>query len=104
VDDGGPLLDVGDIVRVCYTRGLVRKLPDLRAGRDVQVTEWNAPDIPRAVLESIEREAVDVLEGEWGHPKAGDPIQVDVIDLETDSDVVTIQAFNRGISLIDLCR
>ena len=46
VEDGGPLLDVGDIVRVCYTRGLVRKLSDLRSGRDVQVTEWNAPDIP----------------------------------------------------------
>jgi hypothetical protein len=65
-----PPLDADDIVRVCYTRGLIRKLSDLRAGRDVHVTEWNAPHIPPAVLASIEREAVAALEGDWGDPKA----------------------------------
>jgi hypothetical protein len=99
-DDTGPRIDVADIVRVCFTRGLVQKISDLRSGRGVQVTEWNAPDIPPAVLESIEAEALDELVGEWGNPKAGDPIQVEIIDLETDHDVITIQVFNRGISLI----
>jgi hypothetical protein len=42
---------------------------------------------------------VDVLEGEWGDPKAGDPIQVDLLDLETDTDVVSIEVFNRAIFL-----
>jgi hypothetical protein len=65
----------------------------------VQVTEWEAPRIPQDVLDSIEREAVDTLEGEWGNPKAAAPIQVDVLDLETDTDVVSIEVFNRAIFL-----
>src|SRR5207253_7032762 len=88
------------LTRVIYTRGMVGKLSDLRSGRGVRVTEWEAPHIPEAVLSSIEREAVDTLEGEWGDPKAGDPIQVDVIDLETDTDVVSIEVFNRAIILL----
>lgn len=100
VEGDEPLLDVRDIVHVCYTRGLVKKLSDLRAGRSVRVTEWTAPHIPQAVLDSIEREAIDALEGEWGDPKVGDPIQVDVIDLETDEDVVSLHVFNRAICLL----
>jgi hypothetical protein len=52
------------------------------------------------VLDSIERESVDALEGEWGDPKLGDPIQVDVIDLETDTDIFSIEVFNRAICLV----
>jgi SEC-C motif len=94
-----PIVDVRELTRVCYTRGFVSKLSDLRSGRGVLVTEWEAPHIPPSVLDSIEREAVDVLEGEWGNPKVGTPIQVDIIDLETDNDVVSIEVFNRAILL-----
>jgi hypothetical protein len=100
VEDAAPILDVRDLVRVCYTRGFVNKLSDLRAGHGVRVTEWEGPQIPHAVLKSIEREGIDALEGEWGDPKAGDPIQVDVIDLETENDVVSIHVFNRAIGLL----
>jgi hypothetical protein len=95
-----PILDVRAMRRVCYTRGFVKKLSDLRSGRGVRVTEWEAPHVPQEVLDSIAREAVDVLEGQWGDPKAGDPIQVDVLDLETETDIVSIEVFNRAISLI----
>jgi hypothetical protein len=100
IEEDAPILDVDAITRVCYTRGFVSKLSDLRSGRGVQVTEWEAPQIPQEVLDSIEREAVETLEGEWGDPKAADPIQVDVIDLETDTDVVSIEVFNRAIFLV----
>lgn len=93
------VLDVGAITHVSYTRGLVKKLSDLRRGHGVRVTEWEAPHIPQAILDCIEREEIAALEGEWGEPKAGDPIQVDVIDLETAEDVVSIEIFNRAISL-----
>ena len=99
IEDGMPVLDVRAITRVCYTRGFVSKVSHLRSGRDVQVTEWEAPRIPQAVLDSVEREAVDLLVGEWGDPKAGDPMQVDVIDLETDEDLISIELFNRAIGL-----
>lgn len=99
-DDDVPIIDVHALTRVCYTRGFVSTLSDLRSGRGVQVTEWKAPQIPQAVLDSIEREIVAALEGKWGAPKAGDPMQVDVIDLETDTDVVSIEVFNRAITLV----
>ncbi len=56
--------------------------------------------MPKEVIDSIEQEAADALEGEWGNPKAGDPNQVDLIDLETDADMVSIDVFNRAILLI----
>ena len=66
-DDGGEFLDIEEdapldmraVTRVCYTRGFVSKLSDLRSGHRVRVTEWEAPEIPEAVLDSIEREAMD---------------------------------------------
>src|SRR5688572_6147278 len=100
IDEYAPLVDVRALTRVCYTRGFVSKLSDLRSGGGVRVTEWEAPQIPQAMLDSIEQEAVDALEGRWGNAKLGNPIQVDVIDLETDTDVVSIEVFNRAIALV----
>jgi hypothetical protein len=99
IEEDVPIVDVRALTRVCYTRGFVTKVSELRSGHGVQVTEWEAPQIPQSVLDSIEREAVDALEGEWGDPKAGNPIQVDLLDLETDTDVVSIEVFNRAILL-----
>ena len=101
VEEDVPIVDVRALTRVCYTRGFVTKLSELRSGHGVRVTEWEAPQIPQSVLDSIEREALDTLEGEWGDPKVGNPIQVDLIDLETDSDIVSIEVFNRAIALVD---
>jgi hypothetical protein len=101
IEGDAPILDMRAVRRVCYTRGFVSKVSDLRSGRGVRVTEWEAPQIPQAVLDSIEQEALNALEGEWGNPKIGDPIQVDVIDVETDTDVVSIEVFNRAIALVD---
>jgi SEC-C motif len=100
VDDDMPPLDLRAITRARYTRGFVGELSDLRSGRGLRVTEWEAPAIPAAILDSIEQEAADELEGEWGDPEAGDPMQVDLIDLETEADVVSIEVFNRAIALV----
>jgi hypothetical protein len=70
-----PILDVRAITRVCYTRGFVTKQSELRSGRGVRVTEWEAPQIPQSVLDAIEREGLDLLEGEWGDRKIGNPMQ-----------------------------
>jgi hypothetical protein len=99
LDEDLPTLDVHAITRVRYTRGFVHELSDLHAGGGLRVTEWEAP-LPAAILDSIEQEGADGLEGEWGDPEAADPIQVDLIDLETEADVVSIEVFNRAIALI----
>ena len=101
VEDDWSILDVRDLTRVCYTRGFVNKLSELRSGAGVRVTEWEAPRIPRAVLEILDRELPQILEERWGNPKIGDPIQVDIVDLETDTDVFSIEVFNRAISLVE---
>ena len=99
VEQDGFALDIRAITRVSYARGLVKKLSDLRTGRGLRLTEWEAPHIPQPVLDSLECEAIDALEGEWGDPEAGDPIQVDLIDVETADDVISIEVFNRAILL-----
>jgi hypothetical protein len=100
IEEDVSIVDVRALTRVSYTRGFVTKVSELRSGHGVRVTEWEAPQIPQSVLDSIEREALDTLEGEWGHPKVGNPIQVDLIDLETDSDIVSVEVFNRAIALV----
>jgi len=99
VDDWLPL-DVRTIRRISYTRGLVDTLEEALESRGLLITEWEAPNIPQAVLESIEREALHELEGEWGDSALAHPIQIDMIDLETDNDIFSIEIFNRGICLL----
>jgi hypothetical protein len=100
LDEDWPPIDVRTITRVRYTCGMVDRLADLRRGRGLRVTEWAAPDIPQTVLDSIEREDLPALEGEWGDSTVGDPVQVDMIDLETDDDIFSIEILNRGIYLV----
>jgi hypothetical protein len=102
LDDDEFDLDVRKITRVCYARGLVDKMSDFRAGRGLDVTEWEAPQITEDLLDVIDNERLGQLAGRWGDPKAGEPTQVDVIDIETDEDVITIEIFNRGIALLEI--
>jgi hypothetical protein len=99
-DDDWLPLDVGAITRIRYTRGLVDTIDDAYEGRGLLVTEWEAPNIPQVVLDGIEREELDALEGEWGDSTLADPIQVEMIDLETGDETFSIEIFNRGISLL----
>ena len=66
----------------------------------MNVSEWSAPDIPQQVLECFEDESIELLGGFWGRPASGDPIQVDVIDVETAAEVVTVEIYNRAILLV----
>ena len=93
-------LDVDDIRRVIYECGFAKNLKNAFSGRGLQTSVWTAPAIPREILDSISREALLELEGDWGDPRAGLPIQVDRIDLETDGDVISVEIFNRAILLM----
>lgn len=98
--DDPPPLDVSAVTRVRYERGFVNTIEELQAGVGLRATEWIAPAIPREILDSIQREALDELDGSWGDPAAGDPIQVDVIELHTGDDVIIVEMINRAIFLI----
>lgn len=98
--DDLPPFDVGTLTRVRYERGFVDTIEQLEAGTGLRATEWIAPTIPQEIIDSLEREALDELDGPWGDPDAGTPIQVDVIELHTPDDVVIVEMINRAISLI----
>jgi hypothetical protein len=68
VDAEPDRLDVRQIKSVRYVRGLVADPADLRSAIDLRTSHWVAPDIPTAILDSIDRERLDELEGEWGEP------------------------------------
>jgi hypothetical protein len=94
-----PPLDVNEIRRVTYERGFAKSLKSAVSGRGLKTSAWVAPAIPRPILDSIEREALEELAGGWGNPRAGDPIQVDMIELETDTGLIAVEVFNRGTLL-----
>ena len=98
--DGAPpdptARDVGAITRVRYTHGSVQRLADIRRGRGLHIVQWEAPQIPASVLESIDREGAGALDRRWGEIGPGPPIEVDAIDVETGFDNFRIEVLNRA--------
>jgi hypothetical protein len=93
-----PRLDLSAIQRVRYVRGLDEPA-DRAAGRQgLRVSEWSAP-LPSSILEAFERERIEELEGHWGDERVGRPVQLDGIEIETDTDLLTIDVANRAICL-----
>jgi hypothetical protein len=103
-DDGDlddfPPFDISRLTCVRYERGFVDTMQQLQEGTGLRATEWLAPAIPSAILDSIQHEALAELDGAWGDPAAGDPIQVDVIELHTHDDIIIVEMINRAIFLI----
>jgi hypothetical protein len=93
-------LTAEDIVSIGYSRGMVKSRRRALAGEGLSAKEWIAPRIPEAILTAIEREGAAELDGSWGDPGAASPIEVDVIDIETPDDVISIEVFNRGVLLV----
>jgi SEC-C motif len=100
--DGWLPLDVDTIARVSYTTGFIDSLSDLRPARGLRIVEWTAPHIPDEVLDSLECQDLVLLEGRWGAAKAGTPIEVHLIDIETDDDLISIELFNRTLVVADI--
>jgi hypothetical protein len=99
LDDVPPLFEPDDITRVTYTRGFAPSVAEFRRGTNVEVTDWQAPQIPPAVLESFEIEALEELPMHMGHPASATPVQIEIIDIETESEHWTFHVFNRAAML-----
>jgi hypothetical protein len=46
----------------------------------------------------LEREELAALDGRWGDPTVGEPIQTDIIDVETPTHTFTVEVYNRATS------
>ena len=95
-----PPLDISRIREVCYERGFVKTKRAAFSGQGLETFVWRAPDIPQSILDSLARERFEDLEGEWGDPRAGTPMEVDFVDVDTDSDSFGFQAFNRTLLVL----
>ena len=58
-----------------------------------------ATEIPSDVLESLISERILEFQGDFGDPKVGDPVEVDLLRIDTRSASHEIRVFNRGIML-----
>ena len=86
--------------RIRYKYGMVAKLSrSVRRASSLTSIEWTAPDIPSSVLASLDAEKILDLPDEMGDPKAGTPIEIDLIEVRADGVRKSIQVCNRGIGL-----
>jgi len=94
-----PRLDLSTIQHVRYLRGLDEPAHKKAGRQGLRVSEWSTP-VPSSILEAFERERIEELEGHWGDERVGRPVQLDRIEVETDTDLLTIEVANRAICLV----
>ena len=83
-----------------YAWGQFESLRQIDPSRAVLTGRLEHPNIPQKVAEALLEERILDLEGDLGDPALGEPIEVDLLTLETNEGVIRIRIFNRGIGLI----
>lgn len=61
---------------------------------------WDAATLPSEVAGAFASEGVASLAGTFGNRTLGEPVEIDELDLETDTDHIRIMVYNRGIGLM----
>ncbi len=86
--------------KIEYVHGMAESLdnPQLLQGR--KTTALEQPNIPDEIRQVIEEERIFELQGDYGNPGLGDPIEVDHLLIETDRGLHVLRVFNRGIMLL----
>ena len=88
------------IRRLSYYWGLFPTSKAATASDAKVIADWNETNLPEDVTKSFSAEAIDELGGTFGDDSLGQPVEVDDLDVETDSKRVRIRVYNRGICLI----
>ena len=68
-------------------------------GSRVAVT-WGDADRPSEVAAAFAAEGIGGLAGTFGDETLGEPVEIDDLDVETDTGRVRIRVYNRGIGLM----
>lgn len=61
---------------------------------------WMAADLPPAVAAAFASDGIGGLAGTFGDETLGEPVEIDDLDVETDTDRIRILVYNRGIGLM----
>jgi len=75
-------------------------LATVEQARGLPFAAWSGEQIPETIREAVRRERLDELDGTYGHPDVGDPIEYDHLRLALRDRLVEIEVFNRGIFLL----
>jgi len=87
------------VLRVDYCWGMYESVADIDRSTARVAGVLTHPRIPLDVHDGLIRERIARLEGDYGDPSVGEPIEVDVLDIETDQGSIHLRVFNRGIVL-----
>jgi hypothetical protein len=82
-----------------YAWGLFETLRQMDASTALLKGRLEHPGIPLEVTDALVEERILELEGDFGDPALGEPIEVDLLTLETTEGVIHIRIFNRVIAL-----
>ena len=61
---------------------------------------WIAADLPPAVAAAFASEGIGGLAGTFGDETLGESVEIDNLDVETDTGRIRIRVYNRGIGLM----
>jgi hypothetical protein len=87
------------IVGIDYAWGQFDSLRQIDPSKAKLRGRLEHPDIPKELIEALLEERILELDGDFGGPALGEPIEVDLLALETTEGVIRIRIFNRGIAL-----
>ena len=85
-----------DIRRFTYRQGMLDKVADAES---LPATVLQGDSLSLDVVDSLFENDLLSLDGEYGIPDAGEPIQYDHLVVETDQKTVDIKVYNRAIML-----
>lgn len=83
------------VLRVDYTWGTYERVADIDRSAARVAGVLTHPRVPLYVHDGLIRERIARLEGDYGDPAAGEPIEVDVLEIETDKGSIRLRVFNR---------
>lgn len=85
---------------LAYSWGLYpRARAGMPMGPRIAVT-WNAANLPSEVAGAFASEGIAGLAGTFGDETLGEPVEIDDLDVETDTGRVRVRVYNRGIGLM----
>jgi len=88
---------IQNLEQIEHRRGTLKKG---MVAEDLPVNVWCGAEIPTYVQKAVAEEGLLNLGGVYGDENVGDPIEYDHLKLDLTDDVVEIEVFNRGITLI----
>ena len=88
------------IERLSYSWGLYPRARRPAPTAPLVAVTWTASTLPPEVATAFDAERIAGLAGTFGDATDGDPVEIDDLDVGTDTVRVRIRVYNRGIGMV----